>query len=160
MQQQHDQLSTGTVNVLVSLVDCARLIDSSSLALDDDQIETAIAVRYSNTSAGVPVDWNEAAGEDVPVPTPTTAHGMSDPELPACCRLLQSLDDAVVDCSTCLEQAWATLEPSFTHEELGLAEKLLASVRSRGRAGFAKRELKVSSIEGRIRRTQFNFLRR
>jgi hypothetical protein len=143
-RQQRARGWTGTVNGV-------RFIDSSAEpALDDDQIETAICVKYTNMPALISdasMDWAEPMPDgSAQLPSSETAatHCTVHPEALACCRQSQSLEDAIVDCAACLEQSWLALKASFSNEELTLAEQLLAGVRSRGKAGYSKSALKVS----------------
>ncbi|KAF6766510.1 hypothetical protein DFP72DRAFT_866743 [Ephemerocybe angulata] len=130
-------------------------LDWNSKRADDDQIETAISVKYGNSIASASeaeMDWSTSvagAGE------PDAAHGgppevnaddahsaLSSSGNPVCCRqLTKRLENATVDCPDCLEESWSLLKLSLTAEETAIAEEIMSKVRNAGKAGCRKAQL-------------------
>lgn len=92
------------------------------------------------------MDWSEPLPDDGAAPVledDAESHGGTSTGAPACCRQAQKLDNAVVDCASCLERSWSAVKLSLSEEELAVAERLLADLRGRGKGGCTKVELLV-----------------
>lgn len=108
-------------------------------------------MKYDLTSlsnADTSMDWNEPILDEDATPASTestSTHGSTAAGALACCRRSQRVENAVVDCASCLEQSWSALKLSLSNEELAIAERLLSGLRRRGKEGNAKAELMVRS---------------
>lgn len=132
-------------------------LDWNSKRADDDQIETAISVKYDSASifpnADTTMDWSEPLPDDGAAPVledDAESHGGTSTGAPACCRQAQKLDNAVVDCASCLERSWSAVKLSLSEEELAVAERLLADLRGRGKGGCTKVELLDMNVDRQL----------
>ena len=135
--------------------------------IDDDDIETAIRVRYvdvgvprdpsipepsvepsgSGVGPEVPMDVDADMGTNATGPSPSPSlpeleHGLTADGASAFCR---HTSGGLVDCQACLEQAKTSLLRAMGAEERAAAEQILAGLHEAGSTGRTKEELLVSA---------------
>lgn len=141
----------GTVKTL-----CKELRSLKSLFFpiqDDDQIETAIAVRYrlDSPSQVVTLDDPQPMGstafsdsdhvESLELLAVETGHGRDVENNPACCRKMTSR--GCVDCAACLDNAWAVLCEALDQEGQETAKWILNLTINARESGIKKLDLSV-----------------
>ncbi|KAF9569867.1 hypothetical protein CPC08DRAFT_14379 [Agrocybe pediades] len=134
-------------NIDTSQAQAARLaLDWNSKKADDDQIETAISVRYRLGADKVGVENDTQANESVHTEpqmlTPASAevrHGINSENNAACCRLLTG--QGCVDCKACLDDAYANLFDPQDQDNQRASQWVLDVVRQRKETGVKKAEL-------------------
>lgn len=137
-------LLIGTARRLVSVSGWQENSSVQRASTDDDDIESAINVRYRDMGAG---QSGSPALEDVIMHEPDgcnlpegAAHGKTaDGEL-ACCA---NTSTGIVDCAACLSIATQSLLQSIDPEETEIARALLDALEDAGPEGLTKEELQV-----------------
>ncbi|KAJ7693612.1 hypothetical protein B0H17DRAFT_1059213 [Mycena rosella] len=118
-------------------------IDWNSKKADDDDIETAIFVRFHDVS--IPQTPN--LGPPVALPAmeieTVSSHGATVDGSPACCKRLN--EDSLIDCAACLEQEWGALNGSVGSTAAGNLQLILDTVTKSGAKGISKKELLVKT---------------
>jgi len=115
-----------------------------NIILDDDQIETAIYVRFRDLSV------RQSPGtisSPSPGPSPMemdggpfiSGHDTTDDGSPACCK--RSCDEGLVDCSACLKDEWGNFSGSLGPEELEVAQSVMTVVAQGKEKGVTKDHL-------------------
>lgn len=125
-----------------------------TMPADDDQIETALAVRYRLDAQGsqdissddpqITATPAESMNEyiDSPVQTHTdSGHGRSIENTPACCRRITG--QGLIDCAMCLSDAWPIFRGSLAHDDQETADWILDIVSQRRESGIKKGDLIV-----------------
>ncbi|KAJ7462797.1 hypothetical protein B0H11DRAFT_2054384 [Mycena galericulata] len=118
-------------------------IDWNSKKADDDDIETAIFVRFHDIS--IPQTPNPVPARALPPMEVETvaAHGTTDEGTPACCRRVN--EDSLIDCPACLEEEWAALCASIDPDERDKMQLILDAVSASGAKGITKHDLLVKT---------------
>lgn len=128
---------------------------SAEISIDDDQIETAISVKYERalpSTSEIEMEWispipgdDEAdiAMTDVQHPD---GHGLTESKQIASCQRTSKAEYAIIDCSRCLQETRVALEESMTSEEREVAEQVLQMLSHAGPSGCQKHQLKVSDL--------------
>ncbi|KAJ7102344.1 hypothetical protein B0H15DRAFT_814236 [Mycena belliarum] len=118
-------------------------IDWNSKKADDDDIETAIFVRFHDIVIpqtpipALPVDLAPMEVETVAV------HGTTVDGSPACCKRWN--EDSLIDCAACIEQEWCALAGSLERHERENMQLILDTVGKSGATGITKKELRVKT---------------
>ncbi|KIM47907.1 hypothetical protein M413DRAFT_439604 [Hebeloma cylindrosporum] len=125
-------------------------LDWNSKKADDDQIETAIAVRYCFAGEGqeqtvsAPQTTFVQETEDFPKPGDGgPGHGINIDNNAACCREMAS--HGLGDCLACLDEAWATFSDTLDPENRNDAIWILDTVRQTKEVGVRKSDLLASA---------------
>ncbi|KAH9486640.1 Transcription factor tau subunit sfc3 [Psilocybe cubensis] len=127
-------------------------LDWNSKKADDDQIETALAVRYrldARASQDISSDdpqitatsadsMNECLEPSVEAHT-DSGHGLSVENIPACCRRLTG--QGLIDCAMCLGDAWSIFRISLSQDDQETADWVLDIVSQRRESGIKKGDL-------------------
>ena len=134
---------------------------------DDDDIETAVRVRYADVvvdappSAQVQPGLGQSAesamqvdGPDGPAEDPTTdpIHGVAADGGHAFCGSAYGadpdldVDGRLVDCLACLAHAARTLLAQLNADERAIAEELLSALRDAGHPGLTRAQLLVRRV--------------
>ncbi|PPQ63697.1 hypothetical protein CVT24_004277 [Panaeolus cyanescens] len=138
-------------NVDTSVPQTARIaLDWNSKKADDDQIETAISVRYHSidlrqdvSDKDFGVQKLETSSEVQVAPAELSGdHGRSSENKDACCGLVSQ---GLVDCIACLHGAWWRLRNSLDGDIQSDAGWLIEMVKERGAEGLSKNELTALS---------------
>ncbi|KAL0071703.1 hypothetical protein AAF712_000625 [Marasmius tenuissimus] len=123
-------------------------LDWNSKKADDDNIETAVHVRFRDLQiSGQSVDMDV----DEPPPNPnleatqgsTHAHGKTSTGDEGCCRLNNVL--GIVNCATCLEESWVGSHDRFDQAEMHVAQLVLWLVDQAGEGGVTKEDLVINT---------------
>jgi len=120
--------------------------------VDDDQIETGIAVRYrlgtlnQDISIDDPATTTDSIQEHTQSSEPIgveTGHGLDAENNPACCRRMTP--QGSIDCATCLSEAWWSFYSLLDSDSQEVADWVNDIVRQAGEFGVKKTELAVSA---------------
>ncbi|PFH54764.1 hypothetical protein AMATHDRAFT_52646 [Amanita thiersii Skay4041] len=107
-------------------------LDWNSKKADDDQIETAISVRFGNP------DGRSSPVATSPIMLPgdlASPHGCT--EGPRRCCKGQVLN-TLIDCDTCIEDEWASLASGLDEEDKCVGASIIQIVRDAGACGVTK----------------------
>jgi hypothetical protein len=110
---------------------------------DDDDIETAILVRFHDIS--IPQTPNLGSAVALPpMEVETVAeHGTTEDGLPACCKRVN--EGSLIDCAACLEEEWGALYASIGSKDRDQLQLILDTVTGSGAKGITKGDLLVRS---------------
>ncbi|KAJ7456579.1 hypothetical protein FB451DRAFT_1048140 [Mycena latifolia] len=118
-------------------------IDWNSKKADDDDIETAIFVRFHDIAIPqTPSTAPTMALAPMEVET-VSAHGTTADGFPACCKRVN--EDSLIDCPACIEQEWCALGGSVGSDERDKLQLILDTVTKSGVTGITKKELLVKT---------------
>ncbi|KAJ7596727.1 hypothetical protein C8J56DRAFT_295687 [Mycena floridula] len=118
-------------------------LDWNSKKADDDNIETAIFVRFQNLENARPMSEPVPMEVDTPRPVSLTGHGRTVDSTPACCK---KVVDGVTDCSACLDEQWSATCSEMTAEDMTIAQQVLWLVGQAREKGATKKKL-VATIK-------------
>ncbi|KAF8973687.1 hypothetical protein BDZ97DRAFT_1900484 [Flammula alnicola] len=142
-------------NIDTSLPQAARpALDWNSKKADDDQIETAIAVRYRLDEEVRDSSLDEpqmtAISEMEESLSVETGHKLNADDNPACCR--KTTTRGLVDCVACLNNAWSAFRDGLDLDDRNAAEWVLDAVHQAGEDGVKKSDLLVGPLRLNTRR--------
>ncbi|KAH8835939.1 hypothetical protein DL96DRAFT_1576137 [Flagelloscypha sp. PMI_526] len=118
--------------------------DWQSKKIDDDGIETALAVRISSSTI-LAASENEPSPESNHVPDSmdetedAATHGFTDDGHPASCA--QVTDDSVITCAACLNREWQEASRELSEPTKVVCRKVLEVIRQAGDEGISKTSL-------------------
>ncbi|ESK95510.1 hypothetical protein Moror_12696 [Moniliophthora roreri MCA 2997] len=119
-------------------------LDWNSKKADDDHMEPVIFVRFremENTEpqSDMDIDSSPILGHEDPV----MLHGKAADGNPGCCRRSATL--GIIDCASCLEEAWSAKSKTFSGPEMLVAQLVMWLVSQAGKRGITKEELAMNT---------------
>ncbi|KAJ6519412.1 hypothetical protein C8R45DRAFT_1066116 [Mycena sanguinolenta] len=114
-------------------------IDWNSKRADDDDIETAIFVRFHDIS--IPHTPSPAPAPPLSLMDVETVaeHGTTESGSSACCKRVN--ENSLIDCAACLEEEWGALYASLGSKDRDQFQLILDTVMGSGAKGITKTDL-------------------
>jgi len=113
-----------------------------SYSLDDDQIETAIFVKFDLPTIDGPMSPDDSLVE-APL-EPSNPHPSVTDGIQRCCR--GRVANGLVDCETCLQGECISIFETIEEKEKEVTRQIIEIVRQAGAEGVPKSQLRVRHL--------------